>query len=158
MADSQDSTSPVCLFYSYAHEDDGLRQQLDDHLSHLRRSGFVRVWHDRAIGPGREWRPEIADALGRADIILLLISPSFMASDYCCDVEAKIAMERHESGRSRTIPVILRPVDGWQSAPFGSLQACPQDGRPVTTWPQADEAFAEVARTIGLPWKSGDRK
>jgi hypothetical protein len=70
-----------------------------------------------------------------------------MASRYCRDVEVKRAMERHEAGTARVVPVILRSVD-WRSAPFGKLAALPKDGKPVATWKNRDEAFADIARGI----------
>jgi hypothetical protein len=45
------------------------------------------------------------------------------------------------------IPIILRPVD-WRTASFGRLQALPRDGRPVTRWPDQDEAFLDVAHGL----------
>jgi hypothetical protein len=82
-----------------------------------------------------------------AQIILLLVSADFLASDYCYDREMQQAMARHTAGDARVIPVILRPTD-WHSAPFGRLQALPTDGRPITRWSDQDEAFLDVA--IGI--------
>lgn len=84
-----------------------------------------------------------------ADVILLLISPDFMNSDYINDVEVRSAMERHAAGTACVIPVILRPTN-WNGAPFSKLQALPSDGRPITSWPNPDEAFLDVATGIEL--------
>ena len=135
------------VFFSYSHKDEELRDQLEKHLSILKRQGVITGWHDRRIGAGREWEGEIDKHLNTADVILLLISADFLASDYCYDVEMKRAMERHEAGETRVIPVILRPVD-WKGAPFGKLQALPKDAKPVTSWPNRDEAFTDVAQGI----------
>ena len=140
-------TEAIKVFFSYAHEDENLRDELEKHLSMLKRQGVIKGWHDRKIGPGKEWKGEIDTHLDTADVILLLISPDFIASDYCWDVEVKRTMERHEAGEARVIPVILRPVD-WKSAPFGKLQALPTDAKPVTIWSDRDEAFLDVARGI----------
>ena len=75
-------------------------------------------------------------------------SDPFVSSDYCWDVEIKRALERHDKGEARVIPIILRHIDDWHAAPFGKLQAVPTDGRPVTDWPNRDEAFADVSRHI----------
>ena len=139
--------SAIELFYSYSHEDEELRQQLENHLSILRRQGVITDWHYRQIGAGREWEGEIDAHLNAARIILLLISSDFIASDYCYDIEMQRAMERHEAGEARVIPVILRPVD-WEEAPFGQLQALPTGVRPVTRWEDQDEAFTDIARGI----------
>ena len=143
------STPPraIEVFYSYAHRDEPLRTELDKHLSLLERQGVIAGWHDRRITAGTEWAGAIDAHLQRAQIILLLVSADFLASDYCYDVELQRAMARHEAGEARVIPIILRAVD-WQRAPFGKLQALPQDGRPITSWPNQDEAFLDVARGI----------
>jgi replicative DNA helicase len=93
---------------------------------------------------------EIDEHLNTAHAILLLISADFLASDYCYDIEMKRAMERHERRETRVIPIILRAVDNWQATPFGKLKALPTDGKPITSWQNRDEAFADVARGIRL--------
>ena len=138
---------PIEIFYSYSHRDEELRDELEKHLSILKRKGVIQGWHDRRIGAGKEWEGEINTHLNTADVILLLISADFLASDYCYDVEMRRAMERHEAGEACVIPVILRPVD-WKGAPFGKLQALPMDAVPVTEWPNRDKAFLNVAKGI----------
>lgn len=138
---------PIEVFYSYAHEDEKLRDELEKHLANLKRQKIITAWHDRNISAGTEWDDEIKNHLNRASVILLLISPDFMNSDYCNEVEVKRGMERHEAGEARVIPVILRPVD-WKGAPFSKLQALPTDVRPITTWGNQDEAFLDVTKGI----------
>lgn len=135
------------VFYSYSHRDETSLERLRRSLSLLKREALIEEWHDRKIGAGREWEGEIDAYLEAADIILLLVSPDFIASDYCWDVEVRRAMEKHEAGQARVIPVILRPAE-WHAAPFGKLQALPRDGRPVTKWGNRDEAWLNVARGI----------
>src|SRR2546423_2881918 len=101
---------PVKLFFCYAHEDEPLLNQLKSHLRPLQRQGLIDVWYDRDISAGSDWEQEIKEQLHTAQIILLLVSPDFMASDYINDVELKRAIERHNSGEARVIPIILRPV------------------------------------------------
>lgn len=139
----------VKVFYSYSHKDEKLRDTLEEHLSLLKRDGVVSEWHDRGISAGREWAGEIDEHLKSADIILLLVSSSFIASDYCYDVELKLAMERHEAGKARVVPVILRPCK-WEKAPFGKLNALPKNAKPVTKWANRDDAFTDIANGIGL--------
>ncbi|GHO48638.1 TIR domain-containing protein [Ktedonospora formicarum] len=138
---------PVQLFYSYAHEDEALRTMLEKHLSLLHRQGLLAPWHDRKIQAGAEWKQEIDEHLNAATIILLLLSSDFLASDYCYEHEMQRAMERHERGEARVIPIILRPCS-WQSAPFGSLQALPRNGQAITTWRNRDAAFLEVEQSL----------
>ena len=137
----------VEVFFSYSHRDEDLRDELAKHLSILQRRGKIDTWYDRAIEAGAEKQAEIDERLNRADIILLLVSSDFLASDYCYDVEVARAMERHDAGEARVIPVIVRPVD-WQEAPFGKLQALPKDGKPITKWSDRDEALLDVEKGI----------
>jgi hypothetical protein len=135
------------LFYSYSHVDENLRDQLETHLAALQRQGIISSWHDRRIVAGTELAQSIDSHIDTADVILLLISPNFIASDYCYEREMTRALERHERGEAQVIPVILRPCD-WQELPFGKLLATPRDGLPITTWPNADEAFLDVVKAI----------
>ena len=140
-------TDSIEVFYSYSHKDEELRQQLENHLSILRRQRAIEDWHYRKITGGREWEGEINEHLRSAHIILLLISSDFIASDYCYDVEMELAMKRHSTGNARVIPIILRPVD-WKGAPFGKLQALPKNALPVTKWNHPDDAFTDIAKGI----------
>lgn len=135
------------VFMSYSHTDEALRDELEKHLAGLRRQGVITTWHDRRIGPGEELHGQISAQLDGADIILLLVSADFINSDYCYDIEMKRAMERHEQGRARVIPVILRPCD-WKGAPFGKLMAVPTDAKPVVKHAMLDEGFVEVAQAV----------
>lgn len=139
---------PVEVFVSYSHRDDELRGHLETSLIMLRHRGVVRQWSDRRIIPGQEWDKQIDKQLESADIIILLVSPDFLASAYCYDIEVVRAMQRHERDEACVIPVILRFTDDWQSALFGKVQALPKDGQPVTDWDNRDEAFADVAAGI----------
>jgi len=139
--------SMIEIFFSYSHRDEVLRDELEKHLSLLKRQGTISSWHDRRIGPGQEWKGMIDERLNSVHVILLLVSPDFLASDYCYDTEMTRALERHNDGEARVIPIILRAVD-WHGSPFSKLQALPTDAKPVTSWPNQDEAFTDVARGI----------
>jgi hypothetical protein len=140
---------PLNLFYSYSHKDSRLRDQLQTHLSLLKRQGLIDEWHDRMIGPGDEWEDSIDEHLTTADVVLLLVSADFLASDYCYEREMKTALERHEQGKTRVLPIILRAVD-WHSppSPIRNLQALPGEGRPVVDFPKRDRAWLEVTNGI----------
>jgi len=113
----------------------------------LKRDGVIQGWHDRRISGGQEWNGGIDAHMKSADIILLLVSSDFLASNYCYDIEVATAMERHEAKEARVVPVILRPCD-WTTAPFGKLQALPKDAKPVRKWSDQDEAFLDIAKGI----------
>src|SRR6266566_3910496 len=138
------SPTPIEVFYSYAHKDATFRAELEKHLRLLHRQGLITAWHDRQIVPGTDWTRAIDTHLERASVILLLISPDFLASDYCYGIEMQRALERHQANQAYVIPVLLRPVD-WQSAPFAHLQTLPTNAKAITTWRNRDAAFADVA-------------
>ena len=139
--------SPLKVFYSYAHKDEQLRNEMETHLKILEHQGLISPWHDRLIRPGDEWAKEIDVNLKIADIILLLVSADFIASKYCYSVEMKLALERHEAGEARVIPVIIRDVN-WKGAPFAKLQSLPKDGKAVTRWSDRDAAWRDVSEGI----------
>jgi|GEM_PF-1715546 len=135
------------VFFSYAHEDEELCKKLEKHLRVLKRLGTINIWHDRHINAGSEWKREIEKHLNTAQIILLLVSSDFMASDYCYNVEMKRAIERHKRGEARVIPIILRPAH-WEGTPLRQLQALPINGMPITNWDHQDKAFSQIAQEI----------
>ncbi len=135
------------VFFSYSHKDESMRDKLEVQLSLLKRRGLVEAWHDRAIDAGEELDEKINEHIKSDDIILLLISPDFIASDYCYDTEMRVAMERHNSGDAVVVPIIIRPCD-WHEAPFGKLMAVPTDGYPVSLWVDQDSAFLNVVDSI----------
>ncbi|BBH40776.1 hypothetical protein myaer102_33600 [Microcystis viridis NIES-102] len=141
------SSTPLDVFISYSHRDEKLRETLGLHLASLQRQGVIKSWHDRKISAGTEWKQAIDENLNSAEIILLLISENFIASDYCYDLEMERAIARHDAGEARVIPIILKPVD-WSGAPFGKLQALPKNAKPVTTWSNRGEAFLNIAEGI----------
>ncbi|WP_205879067.1 GUN4 domain-containing protein [Leptolyngbya sp. BC1307] len=144
------SSDAVTVFFSYSHKDETLRDELAKHLEILKWNDVIADWHDRRILPGDEWDKQIKGNLNSAQIILLLVSSDFIASHYCRETEIRRAMERHEAGEARVIPVILRKCL-WHVTPFGKLQALPKNGTPVMdvgTWPTWDDAFCNIAEGI----------
>ncbi len=135
------------VFFSYSHTDEKLRDRLEISLVMLKRQGQIEAFHDRRIPPGDEMDGSISDKLEQAEVILLLVSPEFLASNYCYDIEMQRAIERHERREARVIPVILRPCD-WKHAPFSKLMATPPDGKPATQFADLDLAFQEITDSI----------
>ena len=137
----------IRIAFSYSHADEELRNHLDVHLAGLKRQGIIESWHDRRLVAGDEIDHEIDRNFRAANIILLLISPHFIASDYCYDIETKNALDRHAQGNARVIPVILKPCD-WKELPFGKLLAVPKDGKPIVQFQTLDEGFLQVVHAI----------
>src|SRR5260370_705919 len=122
-------------------------EHLKKHLMPLQKSGQITVWSDTNLNAGVEWEKELHQHLESADIVLLLISPDFMSSDYCYSTEMRRAIERHDQGSTRVIPVLLRPIY-WDNAPFAKLQIAPANAEPVTKWSNRDDAFHDITRQI----------
>ena len=139
--------SPLRVFVSYSHADEEFRRELETHLTSLRRQGILDDWHDRKILPGSAWGNQIDQHLEGADIILLLISADFIASQYCYEIEMQRALARHEAEEACVIPIILRFAD-WRDMPFAELQALPRDSKPVKSWADRDEAWTDVVQGL----------
>ena len=139
--------APIEVFLSFAPEDQAMRDTLVMHLAQLEREGSILPWHEGKLEPGEEKTAEITRRLASADVVLLLVSANFIASNDRYEVDVKRAMERHARGDARVVPVVLRPCD-WKSSVFGALEALPSGGKPVTTYENQDAAFAEIAEGL----------
>jgi TIR domain len=131
------------MFISYSSADEELRQELETHLALLKREEAVETWTFRSIDAGADWKSEIDARLDSSDLIILLVSASFVASDYCWNIEMRRALQRHRDGNARVIPIIVRECD-WSSAPFAGIQALPPSAKPVTSWRPRDKAWTAV--------------
>src|SRR5262245_19852962 len=100
-------SNPIEIFISYSHKDEVLRKRLETHLIGLKRAGLITVRHGRNISPGVLWEKEIEKYLSNAQIVLLLVSANFIASDYCYGLEFQRALERYEQRTVRVIAIIL---------------------------------------------------
>ncbi len=147
VSSSSQPADRVNLFLAYSHKDELLREQLERHLSVLKKSGVIHAWNYRRISAGQEWEGEIDQHSDSADVILFLVSNDFLDSGYCSGIEMTKALKRFKAGEAAVIPVILKPVD-WKDTPFSKLPALPKEGKPVASWANIDEAFEDVATGI----------
>jgi hypothetical protein len=146
--DSATRRGGLCrVFVSYARADEKYRVRLDVHLAPLKREGLIDLWSDRVIAPGADWERDIERELASADIIILLVTPDFVASVYCFEKELGEALRRHDEEGVRILPVLIKPVD-LEHLPFGRLQGLPLDLRPISAWEDEDEAWLDVTRGV----------
>ncbi len=131
------------VFISYAHKDEEYKQSLVEHMSSLKRSNIVSEWNDREIVAGQNWSEEISAHLESSNLILFLISSSFMNSDYCMGIEVETALRMHQEGKTQLIPIIIRPVD-WDDSELSKLQGLPKDALAISSWLNEDEAWVNV--------------
>ena len=140
---------------SYSHRDYAALDRLHVHLAVLLQEGLIEEWFDRKILPGDEIDAEIDEKLESYDLFLLLVSPDFLASDYCVNREMRRTLERHGSGEARVVPIIVEPCD-WQATPLSELKVLPQDGKPVSDWRNENSAYLNVVQELRRILKSED--
>jgi RNA polymerase sigma factor (sigma-70 family) len=140
---------PLAVFTSYSHGDGELREELRKHLTPLIRRRRIVEWHDQLLNAGDEWRGQIEARLETAHVVLLLVSPDFLHSEYCYDVEMKRALERERDGGLRVVPVLLREAY-WKDEPFSRFQVLPRNGHPVCSshWSSRDAAYLDVVQGV----------
>ena len=143
------SKKPLQIFIAYSRRDAEILDELRIHLKVLERIQNVKIWYDGLIEAGHDWEQSIKTNLHQADIILLLISQNFLASDYCYDTEMTQALALHEQGKLRAIPVIARN-SLWQKTPFAHLQALPKNGKPIVSdWGIDKEApYLQIVQSL----------
>lgn len=135
------------FFVSYSSKDEEYKKELKKHLRGLMDKGLIEYWDGRTILPGEYWEEEIKKKMEQADIILLLVSVDFMNSDYINDVELKRAIERHNEGMVKIIPIILRPCD-FESSFLNKYQALPEGKKPIEKWDNKEDAYVNVVEKI----------
>jgi len=135
------------LFISYAHKDKKYKDELNTHLKSLIRLQKIEVWDDKEIDAGADWKYKIFKNLSEADIILLLISPDFINSEFCYTKELDFALKQQVDGESTIIPVIIRDCI-WTDLPFGNFQALPKNGKAINSWKNRDKAYKDVVKKI----------
>lgn len=134
-------------FISYSHRDEKSLDRLHTHLAMLRREGLIATWYDREILAGGNLDREVAAHLKDSDLFLALLSPDFLASNYCYEREMEVALKRHEEGSLRVVPIVLEPCD-WKSSPLGKLKALPKDGKPISLWTNENVAYLDAATEL----------
>ncbi|HZO72051.1 MAG TPA: toll/interleukin-1 receptor domain-containing protein, partial [Ktedonobacteraceae bacterium] len=146
-ATAPDTTSNLEIFYAYAREDFRYVQQLQSHLAAWRRQNDITEWDESKIMPGQVWREEIEQHLNAARVILVCISPDFLASERSSSLSWQSVLERRRAGEAVIIPILLRPAE-WQNTAFRISQMLPRNGRAISTYRSPDQAFAEIAQEI----------
>jgi hypothetical protein len=137
----------IKVFFAYSHKDETERNELEKHLTVLKREGLIETWYDRRILAGTDLDNEIDQNFTESNLILLLVSPDFLASDYCYSKEMQKAFKMRKNGIAWVIPIILDHCD-WKNTPLRDLLVCPKDGKPVSDYPNPNKAFNEITEEI----------
>jgi hypothetical protein len=141
------STKAVNVLYVYDEEDEQLQKKLSTHLSLLRRQNWIADLVPQKLLAGEKKEEAITSYLNTAEIILLLVSANFIASDYCYSQAMTRALERKEENTARVIPIILKECD-WQTAPFYALQSLPKGVSSVAASRDIDETLKNIAMEL----------
>src|SRR5256886_11072482 len=142
-----ETPSPVTIFSAYIRKDEAFYHELDKHLRLLQHQEIISAYNYRQIVADTNWATAFNEHINTASIILLLISPDFLASDYCSSIEMQRALARHIAGDAQVIPILLRPAD-LSGTPFTHLSCLPHNVHPVMNWTDYDEAFFDIATGI----------
>lgn len=134
-------------FISYCHADAGMLERLHVHLANLKREGLISDWTDEKILAGGNLDDNISESLSSSQLFISLVSPDYIASQYCYEKEFKTAQKMQEEGKIIIVPIIVEPSD-WKSTPFSNLKALPKDGKPVAEWTSPNSAFTDVAQEL----------
>ena len=144
----------LTAFISYSHADEKYLERLHKHMALLQRERAIETWTDHQIVPGGKLDGEVAKALERSDVFIALVSPDYLASNYCYDKEFEVALRMAESGQLNILPVIVEPCD-WLSSPFSQFLALPKDGKPISEWTNSNVAYLDVVSGIRRVVSSG---
>lgn len=137
----------INAFISYSHKDAEILSRLHTHLAVLRRSGQISGWYDRSILAGGVIDTEISKELENCNLFLAIVSPDFLDSSYCYEKEMNRAFERHDAGQIRLIPIIVEPCD-WIHTPLSRFKALPKDGKPISEWPNPNNAYQDIVSEL----------
>ncbi|MBL8811629.1 MAG: toll/interleukin-1 receptor domain-containing protein [Planctomycetaceae bacterium] len=147
------ATNKLRVFLSYSHKDEKELNRLNVHLADLRQSNLIETWYDRQISAGSQWKPEILRELDQADVILFLVSPDFIASDFCRLVETVRALQREREGAALVIPIALKPVATFPKE-LAHIQGVPRNLKPITKHSPKDDGFVAAVRLISEAMKA----
>jgi internalin A len=137
----------VSVYLSYAQKDKDLKQEFEDYLAILQQIGLISGWVERQVQRGTDWSQVIDPRLLTADLVLVLVSPSLLASGYCSGDEIREAFKRSIKGGARVIPIILHYVN-LKGYLFEAIVCIPRNGRPVSSWPDRNEAWRNIDQEI----------
>lgn len=135
---------PLPVFISAASEDKVFLTELLRQVSPMYRNGLITVQHAGTIEPGRDRKKELHRFIQEAEVILLLISPSYLDSERCHE-ELQAALTRRDT--VPVVPVLTRPAN-WQHGMLAPLQPLPRSGRPISLWRQRDEAWHAIGKDL----------
>lgn len=144
------SSIPLKCFVSYSHADAKLKNKFDVHLAELKRVAKIDAWYDGEIPAGAVIDDEVKKNLEDSDVVFLLISPNYISSYYCYEIELKAAIKKHRAGKAKVFPILLKEISYFEGHPFSNLKTLPKDKKPVLSnhFKNIDEGFTDAFKII----------
>lgn len=137
----------VKIFISYSRKDQKYKEDLVEFLAPMRRRGIIESWSDTDLEHGAKWEEQLLKELDDADIVVLLVSPSFYNSDYIHDKELPKVLEKYEEEGIAVVPVLIRPSP-FKNTELSTFTALPPDAKPVSEYASKDKAWMEVTKGL----------
>ena len=134
-------------FISYSHKDESYLEKLKTALAQIRRQGILQDWTDYKIEAGARFNDKIKKELNESELFIALVSPDYIASNYCYEKEFQQAKQLEEQNKIKIIPIICRPCD-WKNSPFAEFKALPKEGRPISDWQNEDSSFFNITEML----------
>ncbi len=148
MPNEHTHSSPIRIFIAYSKHDKSFLDELLKHFFPAIRNKTIAVFYDGVIEAGKEWDKAIKDNLHNSDIILLLVSANFIATDYCYDEEMTAAIALHEQDKAQVIPIMLSPFD-FEDMPFAKLNFLPEKAKPISNYlNNHHQAYTEIVLAL----------
>ena len=139
----------VNIFVAYVNEDEPYLHRIEIILQALKGQNYKISWEKSKITAGMDWKKEERDRLNQANLILLLVSWDFLASEHSKGRPVEHAIKRHQAEEAWVIPIITRQCI-WNKTKFAKLQPLPKEGKPIEdpNWPSPDHAYTDIAEGI----------
>jgi hypothetical protein len=148
----------LVLFLSYSHRDTDLRDALLDQLGVLEVEGLIGIAVDDRIPVGSDWLDRLNESLLEADAAILLVTSSFLTSDFIRDTEVPELLRRRKNGGLTVIPVIAKPCRWQDVAWLARLQVW---NRGKVVWDgnaaETERTLSTIAKDVATLARSGSR-
>lgn len=147
-AEQTEQQAPVRAVFLYDQKDESWKNMLDKHLAVLKRNEGIHTWDESKISAGEMVDERIKQQLDQANLIFLLISSDFLASDKLYNEQLRQAMQRNGEGKAYIIPILVRPC-AWEGAVFSNSKLIlPRKNNPIATWEDKDAACSSIVREL----------
>jgi len=141
--------APKSIFIGYAEEDQVWADKFYSHLLSLSKNGYVTIWYEKLMLAGNDRMDVIKNYLSTSDILLLIVSADFFASNDC-DKLIEMSIKRHEMDNIQIVPIVVRRCH-WELTALKQFTALPQNQKAISSeWNSSDEAIYQVIEELQM--------